>query len=139
MIEALNSSATSVLKRVTRRNIPEDAFFLSHRRENLKSYVNLKSCIEEFFTHIKLKRLFFRNLYSFIFTVALKSSVYPLSVALRFVTYNLKGIMSVVFTALCVIDSSQKTSKRFRKRTAIEEGVNYSVHVPQKQFPTGHF
>jgi hypothetical protein len=36
MMEALRSSETSVL---TRRNIPEDAFLHSHRRENLKYYV----------------------------------------------------------------------------------------------------
>jgi hypothetical protein len=32
---------TSVLTRVTRRNIPEDAILHSHRRENLKSYIEL--------------------------------------------------------------------------------------------------
>jgi hypothetical protein len=31
-------SATSVLTRATRRNIPEDTILHSHRRENLKSY-----------------------------------------------------------------------------------------------------
>jgi hypothetical protein len=36
MMETLNSSETSVLTRVTLRNIPEDGIFHSHRRENLK-------------------------------------------------------------------------------------------------------
>jgi hypothetical protein len=37
MMEALSSSYTSVLTRVTGRNIPEDDLLHSHNRENLES------------------------------------------------------------------------------------------------------
>jgi hypothetical protein len=39
MMEALSSSETSDLTRVTRRNIQEDGILHGHRRENLKSYI----------------------------------------------------------------------------------------------------
>jgi hypothetical protein len=36
------SSETSIRTRATRRNMPEDPILHSHRRENLKSYINVK-------------------------------------------------------------------------------------------------
>jgi hypothetical protein len=42
MMEALRSSESLVLKRATRRNIPEDGIFHSHRREGPKSYIGQK-------------------------------------------------------------------------------------------------
>jgi hypothetical protein len=41
MMEAMDSSKTSVLTRATRRHIPDDDILHSHRRENLKSYIAL--------------------------------------------------------------------------------------------------
>jgi hypothetical protein len=41
MMEVIRSSETSVLSRVTQRNILEDGILHSQRRENLKSYIAL--------------------------------------------------------------------------------------------------
>jgi hypothetical protein len=45
MMAALRSSETSVLTRVTRRNIPEGGIHYSHCRECLKSYIALTGWI----------------------------------------------------------------------------------------------
>jgi hypothetical protein len=44
MMEELRSSETSVLTRVIRRHIPEDASLHTRRRENLKSYNKISIC-----------------------------------------------------------------------------------------------
>jgi hypothetical protein len=41
MKEALSFSETSVLRRATWHNTPEDAILYSHRRENVKSYISV--------------------------------------------------------------------------------------------------
>jgi hypothetical protein len=44
VMEEMRSVETSVFTRATRRNIPEDVGFHSHRRECLKSYTALTGC-----------------------------------------------------------------------------------------------
>jgi hypothetical protein len=41
MMDAMRSSKTTVLTRVTRHHVPEDTILHCHRRENLKSYIAL--------------------------------------------------------------------------------------------------
>jgi hypothetical protein len=43
MAEAVSSSETWILTRATRRSIPENCILHSHRRENLKYYIELTS------------------------------------------------------------------------------------------------
>jgi hypothetical protein len=42
-MEAERSSETSVYTRSTRRHIPEDGILHSHRRQNVKSYINTET------------------------------------------------------------------------------------------------
>jgi hypothetical protein len=42
MMEALGSYETLILTRAIRRNIPEDGILHSHRRENLKSHIDIE-------------------------------------------------------------------------------------------------
>jgi hypothetical protein len=50
------TSNRSVLRRVTRRNIPEDGILHSHRRENLKSYTSMLD-----YTTVSVLLLFVHN------------------------------------------------------------------------------
>jgi hypothetical protein len=45
MMEAILSSGALTFTKATRRNIPEDNIFHSHRREHLKSYIALTGCV----------------------------------------------------------------------------------------------
>jgi hypothetical protein len=54
MKEALSSSDTLVLTRVTRRNIQEDGILHRHRRENLKSYNSTLAWVCDSFRYVCL-------------------------------------------------------------------------------------
>jgi hypothetical protein len=44
LMRVIRSSEMRILKRTTRRHIPEDDILHSHRHENLKSYIALTGC-----------------------------------------------------------------------------------------------
>jgi hypothetical protein len=62
MMEALSSSETSVLTRVTWRNIPEDAILHSHCSENLRFYLVIRTPPTLFlfiFAKVKFTEMYF--------------------------------------------------------------------------------